>query len=139
MGGGQVGRILLFQTLKITIYHRKRPVRLVLLKGGEEGGGWTEEIFFLEGEVLPPSTKRKKRKKNPPVIGIENKEKETERERKTGCQVSSLLRVVLPVGRVNKYLQNTPAPCPRPPPHLPLPVPDHLIKSSIKTGLSHCL
>lgn len=83
MGGGQVGRILLFQTLKVTIYHRKRPVRLVLLKGGEEGGGWTEEIFFLEGEVLPPSTKRKKRKKkNHPVIGIENKEKETKRERR---------------------------------------------------------
>lgn len=79
MGGGQVGRILLFQTLKVTIYHRKRPVRLVLLKGGEEGGGWTEEIFFLEGEVLPPSTKRKK--KNHPVIGIENKEKETKREK----------------------------------------------------------
>lgn len=82
MGGGQVGRILLFQTLKVTIYHRKRPVRLVLLKGGEGGGGWTEEIFFLEGEVLPPSTKRKKRrKKNHPVIGIENKEKETKREK----------------------------------------------------------
>lgn len=81
MGGGQVGRILLFQTLKVTIYHRKRPVRLVLLKGGEEGGGWTEEIFFLRGKFYPPPQKEKKEKKNHPVIGIENKEKETKREK----------------------------------------------------------
>lgn len=39
-----------------------------------------------------------------PVTRIEKEQRERQKEK--SCQVSSLLRVVLPVVTVNKYLQN---------------------------------